>query len=1183
MDSHIADILNGKFEYDVGTLTFPERKIEHDATIGEKTAGVFHIVSPSMRKCTGAIYSSNPRLVCDRRSFSASSVEVHYAFDTTGLEPGDIVKGEINVISDAGEYHLPFVFNIQRRFAQSSEGMIKNLFHFTNLARANFDEAVEVFYNPYFEEIFTGVDERYLGLYKPFRVREYSRENVEEFLIAVHKKTPVSYTLDRNEIEVSTDGADKCCEVRIIRDGWGDASLRVTSEADFIVSDKQYITNENFDGDTCVVKLLMVYDAMHDGNNYGKVVISGTHFSDEITVVAHKLSKNISAAVERQKIEYALMNEYIRFRLHDIKSDVWCKASLVYIEKITSHNPNDVAARLYMVHVLIIASRESEAQSVLRHVKDQFDMRSEGEEFEAYVFYLEAMLAHDEVKVKKNAQIVRDMYVNNSLSSRLLWLLLYMDESYEALPEKKIDMMTKLFRRGGNSPLIYVEAYLLIQENPDLLNRMSEFETNVLWWGVKRGIFAENLIQRMIFHGSRLKEYSPVYIRLMGAYFKKFKLEEILGAICGHLIQNHVALEKHFKWFRLAVSSQIKITRLYEYYMYSFPEDADELIDRSVLLYFRMGADLTDDRLIVLYVNLIKHAATAGEYLAVYCPQICEFALRMAELGRISDNLSIIYEYVLSISDMERRGDFLNALSRIVFIHKISVADKYMRTVSVVESGFIKEHRYVLRDGEAYVSIYGNDYVLIFEDEYGNRTVDRQDVEDKRLLQPLRLDSVIRQNLDDTGSAVYICRYGRKFIEVDSKNVDAVRHLVMSDEINNNEKDEMRKSLMLYYYNSNLSDELDELLIRTDISRVGANVRHEIIRYMVIRGMHERAYAVIKRYGSNRVDPKVIVRMVSRLINDGHDTEDKFLRVLAFRAFKSGKYDETLLKFLSENFYGCIQDLRDVWKAAVSFGVPVGRLERRMISQMLFAQSYVGEADEVFKDYAGKDGNDDLAKAWLTYSAYDYFVKNRITGDYVFERIYRLLSEKEDFAEVAKIALLYYFSQKGTVPADFRGGIRAIVCAYLHNGVVLEFFRKFRDFVPEIRLYDDRTFVEYRTSPDKKVVLHYTISRENGGDSGFYNEAMKNIIDGVYSKNFVLFYGDRLQYYITEETKDSSNLTTSRTIEPDDAGNTNTDTRYELINEILLSRDVGDRKSMDSFLEAYVNKLMLSEQKFKII
>ncbi|MCR5777499.1 MAG: DUF5717 family protein [Lachnospiraceae bacterium] len=1184
MDSHIADILNGKFEYDVGTLTIPERRIECDAVLGEKTAGVFHLVSPSMRKCTGAIYSNEPRLVCDRRSFSASSVEVHYTFDTTGLEIGDIVKGEINIISDAGEYHLPFVFNIHRHFTQSSEGKIKNLFHFTNLARSNFDEAVEVFYGKDFEDIFTGVDERYLGLYKPFSIRKDSRENVEEFLIAVHKKTPVSYSLNRNEIEVSTNGEDKCCEIVISKNGWGDVSLRVVSRSDFIVCEKQYLANDDFKNDTCVIKLLMIGEAMHAGNNYGEVTISGTHFADSISVVAHRSVRNSSDILERQKIEYALMNEFIRFRLHDIKTDVWCKASLVYIEKITSHNPNDISARLYMVHVLITGNRIAEAQSVLRHVKGQFDMRSEGEEYEAYVLYLEAMLDRDEVRVKKNAQLVRDMYANNTLSSRLLWLLLYMDEKYEADSEEKINMMSSLFLRGGNSPLIYVEAFNMFTKDPKLLTSMSEFETNVLWWGVKRGRFADNLVQRMIFHGSRLKEYSPVYVRLMGEYYKKFKLEEILGAICSHLIQNHVALDSHFKWFKLAALSQIKITRLYEYYMYSFPENTVELIDRSVLMYFKMGADLTDDRTTLLYVNLIKHAGTAGDYLAIYNPQICEFALRMAELGKINENLSIIYEYVLSFSNMDKRQEFLRALCKLAFVHKVTVKDKSMKTVSVVENGLIKEHRYILSKGEAYVSVYSNDYVLIFEDEHGNRTVDRHDVEDKRLLQPLRLDSSIREYLaDDIGSAVYICRYGRKFIEVDEGNAGAVKSLVMSDEISNSEKDEMRKNLMHYYYDKNLTEELDELLIRTDMSKVGASVRPEIIRYMVIRGMPDRAYAVIKRYGADRVDPKVIVRLVSRLVSEGHECEDRFLRILGFRAFKHGKYDENLLAFLSENYYGCIQDLRDIWKAASDFHVPVGKLERRMISQMLFAHSYVGEADEIFKDYAGKDGNDDLAKAWLTYSAYDYFVKNRITGDYVFERIYRLLQENEEFAEVAKISLLYYFSKKGSVPEDFRNGIRAIVCSYLHKGIMLEFFRKFREFVPEVGLYDDRTFIEYRTSPFKKVVLHYIVSKENSSDSGFYNEAMKNVVEGVYAKNFVLFYGERLQYYITEEVRDSSQLTTSRTLEAEEAGVSNSETRYELLNEILLSRDVGDTKSMESLIDLYMNKMMLSEQKFSLI
>ena len=288
MENHIAEILNGKFEYDMGTLTFPERKLSIEAFVGDRGRGVFHIVSSGLRRVNGYIYTNEPRMTCDRKSFSANSVEVRYSFDTKGLEPNDIVKGEIDVISDAGEYSLPFIINIKENFPKSSEGEIRNLFYFANLAHKDFNEAKKLFYDKSFVKVFKGADERYLNLYGAFSARNDSSENLEEFLIAVRKKNPVGFAISHEKIEIEIDEEDITAEVRIRKNGWGYAAVRVTSDSPFVIVQKPYITNEDFRGEEAAVKLLLVHEAMHYGKNCATVTIKGNHFSAAVNVTVRK-------------------------------------------------------------------------------------------------------------------------------------------------------------------------------------------------------------------------------------------------------------------------------------------------------------------------------------------------------------------------------------------------------------------------------------------------------------------------------------------------------------------------------------------------------------------------------------------------------------------------------------------------------------------------------------------------------------------------------------------------------------------------------------------------------------------------------------------------------------------------------------------------------------------------------
>ncbi|MFQ7713274.1 MAG: DUF5717 family protein [Agathobacter rectalis] len=54
--------------------------------------------------------------------------------------------------------------------------------------------------------------------------------------------------------------------------------------------------------------------------------------------------------------------------------------------------------------------------------------------------------------------------------------------------------------------------------------------------------------------------------------------------------------------------------------------------------------------------------------------------------------------------------------------------------------------------------------------------------------------------------------------------------------------------------------------------------------------------------------------------------------------------------------------------------------------------------------------------------------------------------------------------------------------------------------------------------PGTHVVLHY--SRDEDGEE-FNSEDMVEMYDGIYVKTFVIFFGELIRYYITEEHDNS--------------------------------------------------------------
>ena len=165
MQEILDRILGGNFDYENGSLEFSCAKIEISLSQGTIYEGSFHILSASEGYVKGSVISDHLRMECMTDQFTGSDAEIFYCFHGENLEEGDVVKGSFSVVSNRGEYNLPFVVNVEHGVLNSSIGTIRNLFHFANLAKSNWAEAVRLFYDPDFRRLFQGNDEHFYGCY----------------------------------------------------------------------------------------------------------------------------------------------------------------------------------------------------------------------------------------------------------------------------------------------------------------------------------------------------------------------------------------------------------------------------------------------------------------------------------------------------------------------------------------------------------------------------------------------------------------------------------------------------------------------------------------------------------------------------------------------------------------------------------------------------------------------------------------------------------------------------------------------------------------------------------------------------------------------------------------------------------------------------------------------------------
>ena len=116
----VERILQGKYEYAEKKLDFSTPRIELLVSSGETSEGSFTIFGPEDKLVTGKVSSTEIRMEVLTENFSGSPYEVSYRFNSRGLSQGDVLKGDFRIVSNQGEYVLPFVVTVRHEQIASS-------------------------------------------------------------------------------------------------------------------------------------------------------------------------------------------------------------------------------------------------------------------------------------------------------------------------------------------------------------------------------------------------------------------------------------------------------------------------------------------------------------------------------------------------------------------------------------------------------------------------------------------------------------------------------------------------------------------------------------------------------------------------------------------------------------------------------------------------------------------------------------------------------------------------------------------------------------------------------------------------------------------------------------------------------------------------------------------------------
>lgn len=1172
MKEKVMSLAQGKFAYEQPEIILSAERLEFEVTEGGEASAVFHVKNSRGSKIKG--FGAVPEFDIDFLPvFDGRENEIEVKVHAGNRKAGEVLTGSIWLITDCGEKELPYRITVTGRYLKGSSGPITFYQEFVTYARERYEEAVALFYHDKFREIYlSSMEEK--RLYQNLTNKNPKKQALEEFLVAHGDKKPVQFMVNKKQLVYEVDN-DVDGEFLVAKDSWGMVGIQVSSDRPYVTLDKSFLYAKDFEDNQAKVLFHIDSSRIPAGIHKCRIVLQNVYQKLEVVIRIHVTA---GAGERRKRLEEKkqtalLVHSHIQYMMNSSLRESWLHLLQERRERIAEQQPG--IEKLLSGYISYIA-RDERGMNAFLHVTEELRQPEQGADLKTVYEYL----CHSYVKNKINKDKdereelllqIKKYYENGYRHWRLLVLLERLGY-YEGNAEGLLEELNFLWEEGYASPYMHLYRMLLILQQSDLLKQLDSKTMGALAFALKHDLMTEEIVIAVSFLAARKKKCASVLLSLLERCYDKFENKDTLHSICALLIRSERQSPRYFRWFRLGVEHSLRITELFEYYMYSMkPEQFDDALS-SVISYFQYENHLRDSVKTYFYASIVRNREEHPEYFQAYRNVIREFTLNQLYSHRISDELAELYEAFLVRENVKDR--VAKELPFLLFAHRIRCNNKNIEHVVVMHDEGGGEMRAHLVNGEAYIHIGTPNYKLYFVDKNG--FYHSQKMVAYQMKKVMNLES-LAESCYENGSEYPVLLLHLFSEALSRKETDAsdaillhmmVRNDMLGVEYHN------KALLALYEYYRSIGEDLllEEIIGQIEFKYVGAAKRSGILQTMIQHKMNDLALQRLRKYRVLNSSKKLLLLLLTwKLEENGGKFDPYYMRLCDF-LFEKGVKNQTTLSYLTNFYMGRVSHLYDICTAAQKTEAEIsdGGMER-LLGQALFVSASPETYEEMFLEYYEYGANRVLVKAFLGYAAYQYLVDKCRLSAGIAEKV-----RKEGLAEdnhTMVLASLKYLSDQEEYTDSEREYIRYHLSRYASTGRIFRFMKAFTGKVEvpfEIRHAD---IVQFYSS--HKGDIYIEVTNEHGEKS---TQPMRRIFADVYIYETLLFQGDCLTYAIY--AGDMEVPVCQGKLEKKEAPEQGGHAFYGLVSKMIAAREREDKQTYESLVKEYKARQHMAEKLF---
>jgi hypothetical protein len=759
--------------------------------------------------------------------------------------------------------------------------------------------------------------------------------------------------------------------------------------------------------------------------------------------------------------------------------------------------------------------------------------------------------------------------------------LLFIDDTYSNDQMELYRVIRELYDNGYASPIMFLEMCEILSKNPLLLKKLSNLEINTIRWGLRKQYISDDVINEFTRIAGSFKEFDPQIFGIMEAIYDKTKNVDVLRSMCSMLISAGKLDNKYHRFYMDAVDKSLKFIGLNECFVKSMNFHRYDLIPQSVLMYLHYKNTLTETELAYLYANVIYNKSQHMQVYHEYCTTMQEFMKDMIKQGKVSDDLTVIYDEFLEPETVS--PTYASKLINIIFRRKLVCFNQGVRAVVVTHRELEKVQRVPIVNGEAYVEILSNTASIIFEDGEGNRYAGSIPYRLERIVdEKAYMDICCKFSPRDYRVLLYNYEKLGEFTYKSALEVNAARDIVNCPEISYNYKQMAYLNIIEYYHENLDADVLARYLGMFDIEYLNHANARTIIAYMVDMKLYDKAFDAVKLYGFDEIDSEELYSLADYGVEGADGNVNENLLAICIHLYKMGKVNNRMLNYLLIHFKGDLDELASLFKTARNRVKDVSMLAENTLAQMMFSMGNVEYIYDIFQAYYQGRNRGLVVKAFLRLATRNYLIYDEQTPGSVFECLFKEVSRGNIDDEISKMALLLYFSRLDRYTDEQKDWISDTVGRFMDAGKLLPFYKSFASF---IKLPQDvflKTYLIYKSEPDKQVSVKYAFDTGSRQSLTYKVERLEEMIPGMYVKEFVVFHGERLVYSVDDDILGTAYVVESEVLKTK-AFNRKDKSRFEIINSMLVNQEMREDNELLETLDVYLNTVHLFEENLDIL